>query len=29
LSAALLRISGAWPASDGSTPIYVRGPSLP
>ena len=26
LSAALLRISGAWPASDASTPIYVRGP---
>lgn len=29
LSAALLRISGAWPASDASTPIYVRVRSLP
>jgi hypothetical protein len=29
LSAALLRISGAWPASDASTPIHVRVRSLP
>ncbi len=29
LSAALLRISGAWPASDTSTPIYPRGRSQP
>ena len=29
LSAALLRISGAWPASDAFTPTYVRGRSLP
>ncbi len=29
LSAALLRISGAWPASDAPTPIYGRVRSLP